>query len=504
MMRRKVRTAVLVFVIGASVGVAPGTASANAPGVAKTACDVPAGEPASGTPEFIARDTENILCAGQKVYVDQFTPSFAAKNSSETPTSYVRVMTEQINNAPNTSFPVWEYIPGANVADPYRQPDEWQQAGRGFYESFYLASCTGSRITATLWIPKSPQPAEGYPGIVMSTGAAYAFQEIYFWAAEGLAEAGYMVLTYDVQGQGRSEQNGQAAYAMPNATCDGNVFVQGLRDGLRWLRSNSSTPYRAVTENRRPGTSNFNPYGFDVDLNRIGIAGHSRGAAAVSQVGQEDPNVKAIVAWDCLSPQADENVSRIHAAALGICSEYGFGQVVDPIFQRVILPKTEAPPRDFKAAAFKQIVANQEAFTRPVDTMLVIPRASTHLEYDYVPYVLPATRYGERVAMYYTLAWFDRYVKGDPSATARLIVTRFDDSADESSIGAGTYDPATNSNVPYKIEGDCTSNRLSFYYDSRFYLNGGALTNDDMQHMEPNTDPTTYCGTVPAGVVPPL
>ena len=399
---------------------------------------------------------------------------------------------------------MWEFVPGANGADPFRQPAEWQDAGRGFYEPLYLAACTGARLTATLWIPRTPKPAAGYPGIVISTGAVWAYQELYFWAAQGLAEAGYMVLTYDVQGQGRSEQDANAAYAMPGASCDDSVFMQGMRDGLRWLRSNSANPYRAADQNRRPGTSNFNPYGYDLDLTRIGIAGHSAGAGAVSQVGQEDPDVRAIVAWDCLSPQSEENASRIHTPALGICSEYGFGNTVDPMRQTVVSPKTEAPPKEYRDAAFNQIVAFDQTATNKVDTMLVFPRASTHLEYDYIPFAFPASRYGERVAMYYTLAWFDRYVRQDTTATDRLIATRFDGSADESSIGAGTYDPATNSNVPYKIAGDCTSNRLSFYYNSRFHLEGGALANDDMQHMEPNTDPATYCGAVPAGMISPL
>jgi dienelactone hydrolase len=498
MMRRRVWIALLVAALAAAVCAVPGTGSANAAGVPKTACDVPAGEPASGTLEYTARDIQNILCAGQKVYVDQLiNPAYTAKSLQEIPESYLGVMQEQLANAPRFSNPIFEYIPGANVADPFRQPDEWQAAGRGFYEHFYFLACNGARLTATLWIPSTPKPPEGYPGIVISTGAVQAFQEIYFWAAEGLAEAGYMVLTYDVQGQGRSEQEGDPAYALPTATCDDSAFTQGMRDGLRWLRSNSSNPYRTDAQNPRPGTSSYNPSGFDLDRNRVGIAGHSAGAGAVSLVGQTDPDVKAVVAWDCLRELPDEDVSLIHAHALAICSEYGFTQ--DP-------PKTDAPSRDFKADAFKQIVTFDESLPEAdrVDTMLVIPRASTHLEYDYVPLVFPATRYGERVAMHYTLAWFDRYVKGDASATARLIATRFDTSADRSSIGAGTYDAATNSNVPYKIEGDCTSNRLSFYHASRFYLEGGALIEDDMQHMEPNTDPSTYCGAIPEGVISPL
>jgi dienelactone hydrolase len=521
MRRGQFWTAVLSFgAIVASVGAIPSQGSANAPGVPKTACDVPAGEPASGSPEFIQRDQQNILCAGQKVYVDQMTPSFIVKNNMTIPANYFGVMNEQLGNLPRGPgavwVPVWEYIPGANVSDPYRMPADWQTAGRGSTEVIHFNACSGARLNGRLWVPNpatSPKPTAGWPGIVISTGAVQAFQEIYFWAAQGLAEAGYMVLTYDVQGQGRSDTSANPTYAS-GATC-GSAFVQGLRDGLAYLRSNSQNRYR-TPEKTEPGASSFNPYGYDLDLSKIGIAGHSAGAAAVSSVGQEDPDVKAIVAWDCLSAQAVlpatapdrfANFQRIHAPALGICSEYGFNQTA----------KTQAPSRDFKAAGFKNLsgadigtdVGTVDAPlivpTHPtVDTAIIIPRASTHLEYDYVPYVFPSTRYGERVAMYYTLAWFDRYVRGVTSATARLAATRFDGSADASAIGAGTYDATTNSNVPYEIEGDCTSNRLSFYYNSRYYLEGGTQTNDDMQHMEPNTDPSTYCGTVPTGLIPPL
>ena len=44
----------------------------------------------------------------------------------------------------------------------------------------------------------------------------------------------------------------------------------------------------------------YNPLYARLDTSRVGIAGHSLGAGAVSYVGQIDPRVKAIVAWDNL------------------------------------------------------------------------------------------------------------------------------------------------------------------------------------------------------------
>ena len=41
---------------------------------------------------------------------------------------------------------------------------------------------------------------------------------------------------------------------------------------------------------------------------------------------------------------------------------------------------------------------------------------------------------------YYTLAWFDRYLRGSRLALRRLTATRFDRSADVHNISGGTFD----------------------------------------------------------------
>src|SRR3954453_6526169 len=136
--------------------------------------------------------------------------------------------------------------------------------------------------------------------------------------------------------------------------------------------------------------------------------------------------------------------------------------------------------------------------------MVVQLRSSTHLEYTYVPYILPASRIGERVAFYYTRAWLDRYVKGDETAFDRLTAKSFDGSADASAIGAGTYDapkaaasPAdtTAGNVPYTIKGLPVRDRVSIYYMSEYGLtapHGNATaTCTDMRKDCPATAPAT-------------
>ncbi len=87
----------------------------------------------------------------------------------------------------------------------------------------------------------------------------------------------------------------------------------------------------------------------------------------------------------------------------------------------------------------------QELRAAGVDTMLVVLRAATHL--DFTPLqVQPASRYGEAVATYYTLAWFDRYLRGlgrpelARDGHRRLLASVFDDSADIHAISTGSYE----------------------------------------------------------------
>ena len=160
----------------------------------------------------------------------------------------------------------------------------------------------------------------------------------------------------------------------------------------------------------------------------------------------------------------------------------------DYAFPATPTPMTSNPDPDQHVAgtAYEQLVAAS------VDTMTITPRASDHYEWGYQPFPanFPSSRYGERVSLYYTLAWFDRYLKHDDTATSRLIRGFFDESADRHSIGAGTYDAALAAaspsdpfagNVPYSIEGKCTANLLSFYYRSAYHLEGGEYHSGDMR-----------------------
>jgi hypothetical protein len=93
-----------------------------------------------------------------------------------------------------------------------------------------------------------------------------------------------------------------------------------------------------------------------------------------------------------------------------------------------------------------------------VDTGELIIRGGTHLDFSFIPNPgFGATLRGADMIAWYTTAWFDKYVKGDPTADARLLTTRWRDDAAEAAV-----DP----------DGD--GNLFSFYYRSRLDIDGFA------------------------------
>jgi hypothetical protein len=126
-----------------------------------------------------------------------------------------------------------------------------------------------------------------------------------------------------------------------------------------------------------------------------------------------------------------------------------------------------------------------------IDAERVTYRNGTHLTYTYIPLLLPSNQLSERFAFYYTLAWFDQYLRdgsnpytAQPAFSRLTSLGRYDASADRNSkgvvsIGTGTYDPARAAadptdnragNVPYLIKGISIPDSLSFYYYSQYRL----------------------------------
>ena len=424
-------------------------------------------------PAWIARDALNQYCATLRLRDQAASPAYGTANVTEGAALYAAQAQEQAADGPgHVHGGVTTLVPGSQAADVFRTTEAWSKATGGTVTRVTFTSSDGAQLHGHLWMPPkaAKKPAAGYPGIVITDGSVQAYEQLYYWAAQGLAQYGYEVLTYDVQGQGDSDL--LPAHCTP-ASCTGvpyqqnENFYQGAEDSLSWFDSANNPGYRTL------------------DRSRLAIAGHSLGAAAVSWVGQCDSRVKAIVAWDDLSPvtMADcaKNVSvpkafratKLHTPALATTNDYEFN----------VQPATAVPDPhgDANAGGLNGDAGYLSLAKAGIDSELVSFRNGTHLTYSYIPLVLPSNQLSERFAFSWTLAWFDRYVRGGANpytpmaAFDRLTnLGRYDGSADANrlgtvSIGAGTWDPVKG-NVPYLIRGIPVTGSLSFYYYSGYRL----------------------------------
>jgi dienelactone hydrolase len=425
-------------------------------------------EPEPGSAQWRERDVANMERMTGRTRDQVGHPGYHTRLHLAAAELYAGNLADQARHPLRPILTLAQLVPQGRGADVYRR--DWQQQGRGVMVPVEYRNRDGARIQGEVWAPPSPfaDPVTGeeqtgpYPGVVITTGSIQGYKELYWWAAQGLAEAGYVVMTYDVQGQGKSE-----TFAHDEDTgfidcgpqgCPGVPFqqpanfIEGTEDALDWFLSGDN-PLRGLVDGRR-----------------IGLAGHSLGGAAVTEVGNRDERVSAVVGWDNANLPADVEP---RVPTMGQNAEVFFGP----------LPFHDQPDPDANNATYRRFVEAE------VPAMQVALQGSTHMEWTYVPYILAASSHGERVAMHYTLAWFDRWLKGEPhgrsgaearppqvraqaaDARERLTATTFDDSADRSAIGTGTWQPPLG-NLPHRIGGDHVTDHLSFYYRSSYAFDG--------------------------------
>jgi dienelactone hydrolase len=377
-------------------------------------CTGPAGDPAPDTPAWHAREQANDWCGEQRADDTSTNPLFGTSSAL-------------------TFFG----SAGQKLEDPYRDPATWAPA-RGRYDAISFTTSSGERLNGAIFRPPASKRGP-YPGVLVVHGGA-ANQEMYLWGSEGLAESGYMVMTFQIP----EPENAQSDFHYPDA-----------KDALNWFLGPK------------------NPFASELDHNRIGLAGHSAGGVAVSQLGQEDPRVSAIVSWDRAQSSPMPAGLKLRTPALFFVADFNCQKVP------VCVPQPYTSPPDPKGPGNKD-----EDFQRlraaGIDTMKIALRAATHLDFTQFG-IGTGSRYGAAVAFYYTRAWFDSYLKHQRTATKRLTATRFDRSGDVHNISGGVWDPSTNSNIPAFISGQPVRDRLSFHFRSAYYFNKGRKVCEDMR-----------------------
>src|SRR3954465_11292656 len=205
---------------------------------------------------------------------------------------------------------------------------DWQAKGYGIVQKVLFTARNGATLSGHVWATRAGPKKR--PGIVITNGSVQAPEQVYWFVAQTLAKDGYVVLTWDPQNQGQSDSQGESPDQNEGfpAQSDGRPFYDGTEDAINFFFSSAAHPYvplkscssgtsHAPKQERRAKAglnAAFNPLWGMLDTGRVGIAGHSFGAAGVSYIGQFDPRVKAIVAFDNLG-NTDPNAPFIGGRA---------------------------------------------------------------------------------------------------------------------------------------------------------------------------------------------
>ena len=97
---------------------------------------------------------------------------------------------------------------------------------------FYDEGC--ARISGRVWAPRI-STGQRLPAVVIENGSIQAPETAYWWAAQLLVRAGYVVMTFDPRGQGRSDL--QTPNLGQSGNINANVFVTGLVNAIDFFRS---------------------------------------------------------------------------------------------------------------------------------------------------------------------------------------------------------------------------------------------------------------------------
>ena len=378
---------------------------------------------------------------------------------------------------------------------------DWGAKGYGIVRPVTWTARDGATLSGHVWATQAGPALR--PAIVITDGSVQADEQMYWYAAQALAKAGYVVLTWDPQGQGQSDTYGEAPDQNEGAPAqtDGRPFFDGTEDAINFLLSSPSHPYQPVPscssatshtakQDRRVKAgldTAYNPLWNLLNRAQIGLAGHSYGAAGVSYIGQWDPRIKAIVAWDNLGTPTPQGVSfsgqhvgelgckdaaarttvPIHTPALGMSADY-------------FLPPTPNTSQPDPTAKSTQSLAYTKA---GVDSGELIIRGGSHLDFSFIPFPptsspaqpFGATLRGADMIDWYTTAWFDKYLKRDCTADRRLLTQRWRYDGEEASI-----DPGHDGNM------------FSFYYPSRLDIHLVSGRRYDNEKLRDDTRGLTF------------
>jgi dienelactone hydrolase len=319
------------------------------------------------------------------------------------------------------------------TGDPFRYPgvDPFYDTADVVPVSFLDRG--GAQLFGRVWSPKGA--TSRLPGVVITNGSVQAPETLYWWGAQALVDAGYVVMTFDPRGQGRSDNRTPSGEMGSNANPD--VFATNTIDAIDFFHSTPDAPYEGNVAGDTRAVTAFNPLHAAVDRERLGAVGHSLGARGVSVVqgvtpwpGTGDTNpIDAVVAWDNLALSEGAGADGGLAGFPLVPRVPAMGQSADYFLTPT--PYTSPPDPDGKRGGF---LSWQQA---GIPSYQLVVQGGTHYEWSLLP-TFPTSAWeaggdggwGNPLARHFTVAWLDRWLKvageqGFDDADARLLDLSF-------------------------------------------------------------------------------
>src|SRR4051795_7908158 len=119
---------------------------------------------------------------------------------------------------------------------------DWEARGHGLSRPVLFTARNGAVLSGRVWATRSGPKQR--PGVVITNGSIQAPEQLYWWAATNLAKRGYVVLTFDPQGQGRSDVYGEGVDVNEGVPAQqGRPFYDNTEDALDFFFSRPNAAY---------------------------------------------------------------------------------------------------------------------------------------------------------------------------------------------------------------------------------------------------------------------
>jgi len=329
-----------------------------------------------------------------------------------------------------------------------------KHVGLGVVREVSVVNSRGLMLDATLWIPagafkpgacpafdgagyasrarwescvrSSSFNGKRFPGVIFNDGLA-SIQQHYYWIAELLAAHGYIVLTYDPAGQGRSEGNAAdvLGLTMPTRQCQLAGSCVDVQDMARWFTGRTIKPIAdsgmRFAPRKDPAKNAPDPVLPILDTSRIGMTGHSMGAIAtlsyVRALGEGKGLDGRPLPWiRAASPLEGSLSSHAVVPIQFVTGDYdGSPTTVTPGLFGVELSQNG---EGIGYYTIKGVYDSLRATKERAALSLIVVEGASHEDFADQPPILQ-TPWSLGMAGWYTTAWFDCWVKGQASACER-------------------------------------------------------------------------------------